>query len=282
MVCEFPELQGIVGGEYLRRENANKDTWMAVKEHYRPISSEDGIPTTDIGCILAITDKLDTIVGCFAIGLIPTGSKDPLALRRAGQGIIRILIEQKWNLNPVQLSSLSLDMIGDKATKPKAETIAAIEIFFRDRVAHQLEQMGYSGPIRRTSIASGWTNLVDLAARCKALANFSDDQRLQSLTRSAKRIRNILKDSATDGKADEHLLQEPAEKELLTRLANLKLETSKDDTLNKLAELALPLETFFDAVMVNCESLDIKRARLVLMYQLQESFLKIGDFSLWQ
>lgn len=282
MVCEFPELQGIVGGEYLRRENADEYVWMAVKEHYRPTSSEDSVPTTDIGCVLAIADKLDTIVGCFAIGLIPTGSKDPLALRRAGQGVIRILFERGWSLNPIHLSTLILDKVYNETAKPKAEITTAIKMFFKDRVMHQLEQMGYSGPVRRTSIASGWTNLVDLTTRCKALTKFSDDARLQSLTHSAKRIRNILKDNETDGNIDEQLLQEPEEKELLKRLKNLKIEENKDDILNKLAELALPLEAFFDAVMVNCESSNTRKARLNLLHKLQESFLQIGDFSLWQ
>ncbi len=104
MVGEFPELQGIMGGEYLRHEGAPEEVWMAVKEHYRPVGAEDAIPSTHLGCLLSLCDKLDTVVGCFAVGLIPSGSKDPLALRRAGQGIVRILWERGWDLDlPVDL-----------------------------------------------------------------------------------------------------------------------------------------------------------------------------------
>ncbi|HLP30144.1 MAG TPA: glycine--tRNA ligase subunit beta, partial [Geothrix sp.] len=96
MVGEFPELQGIMGGEYLKHEGAHEDVWMAVKEHYRPVGADDAIPSTPMGCLLSLCDKLDTVAGCFAVGLIPSGSKDPLALRRAGQGIVRILWERGW------------------------------------------------------------------------------------------------------------------------------------------------------------------------------------------
>ena len=282
IVGEFPELQGIMGGEYLQRENVNKNTWMAVKEHYQPVLSNDDIPTTDLGCVLAIADKLDTIVGCFAIGLVPTGSKDPLALRRAGQGIVRILFERGWSLDLMRLSAIALDNFLDKAIKPNIEIMKVIKIFFRDRVNHQLEQSGYSGPVRRTAITAGWTNLVDLKARCNALVNFSDDPRFQSLAHNAKRIHNILKDNIIDSSADEQLLREPEEKLLLAHLADIKLEKNKDSILNKLSELAIPLEAFFNAVLVNCESPTIRSARLTLLHQLQESFLQIGDFSVWQ
>jgi glycyl-tRNA synthetase beta chain len=282
MVGEFPELQGIIGGEYLKRENANQAVWTAVKEHYKPVSSDDNIPTTDIGCILALADKLDTIASCFAIGLIPTGSKDPLALRRAGQGIVRILFEKEWNLDPIHLSTVALDTIGNKATKSNTETVAALKIFFRDRITHQLEQFGYSGSIRRTTVAAGWNDLVDLKARCGALADFSDNTRLQNLIDNAKRIRNILKDSVMEDSIDKQLLQEPEEKLLLAHLKNLQPEKDKNNILNKLSELSTPLEAFFSAVMVNCQDNNIRKARFALLHQIQDGFLQIGDFNLWQ
>jgi len=282
MVGEFPELQGIMGGEYLKREKAHEKVWTAVKEHYQPLSADGPIPGSSLGGILAIADKLDTVAGCFAIGQIPTGSKDPLALRRAGQGIIRILFERGWNLNPLAIAALALDGIGDKATRPAKETLEALEGFFRDRVVHQLEQSGYPGPVRRSALAAGWTDLVDLKARCEALSAFADDPRFQSLAQSAKRIGNILKDEAPGPALDPERLQEPEEKVLAERLASLETVGDQDQLLSGLAELAGPLEAFFTAVMVKCEDPALRAARLALLRRLQGAFLRVADFSLWQ
>ncbi|MDR3672021.1 MAG: glycine--tRNA ligase subunit beta [Holophaga sp.] len=282
MVGEFPELQGVMGGEYLKREKAHEKVWMAVKEHYQPLSADSPIPATSLGGILAIADKLDTVAGCFAIGQIPTGSKDPLALRRAGQGIVRILFERGWNLNPMAIAALALEGIGERATRPAKDTLDALETFFRDRVAHQLEQAGYPGPVRRAALAAGWTDLVDLKARCEALSAFADDPRFQSLAQSAKRIGNILKDEAAGEALVPERLQEPEEKTLAARLGRLETEAGQDRLLNDLAELAGPLEAFFSAVMVKCEDRPLRAARLALLRRLQGAFLRVADFSLWQ
>lgn len=282
MVGEFPELQGIMGGEYLLRENAHPKVWQAVKEHYRPDSAEAPIPSTDLGGVLALADKLDTVAGCFAVGIIPTGSKDPLALRRAGQGIVRILFEKGWNLNPLQAAALALDGIGDRATKPRQETLAALEAFFRDRVAYQLEQAGYPGAVRRAALAAGWTDLVDLKARCEALAAFGDDPRFLSLAQSAKRISNILKDEEPGEDFRPALLEQPEEQDLARRLPSLEANPDPVSLLADLASLAEPLEAFFTAVMVKCEDPALRGARLSLLHRLRKAFLRVADFSQWQ
>jgi glycyl-tRNA synthetase beta chain len=282
MVGEFPELQGIMGGEYLRREHAHEKVWQAVKEHYQPLSADAPIPPSALGGILAIADKLDTVVGCFAIGLIPTGSKDPLALRRAGQGLVRILFEKGWNLNPLRIAALAFQGVADKATKPQAETLEALEAFFRDRVAFQLESAGYPGAVRRAALAAGWTDLQDLKARCEALSAFAGDPRFESLAQSAKRIANILKDETPGEDLDATLLQQDEEKALAATLEGL--ETCGDQTalLAGLAALAQPLEAFFGAVMVKCEDAALRGARLSLLHRLRKAFLRVADFSQWQ
>ena len=282
MVGEFPELQGIMGGEYLRRENAHEKVWKAVKEHYQPLSADSPIPATELGGLLAIADKLDTVVGCFAIGQIPTGSKDPLALRRAGQGITRILFEKGWNLNPMRIAALALEGVGDKATQPQADTMTALEGFFRDRAAFQLEQAGYPGAVRRAALAAGWTDLVDLKERCDALAAFAEDPRFQSLAQSAKRIANILKDETPAEDLDPSLLQQDEEKALAATLAGLAGHGNQGGLLESLAELAQPLEAFFNAVMVKCEDPALRAARLSLLHRLRKAFLRVADFSQWQ
>ncbi|HEX7554803.1 MAG TPA: glycine--tRNA ligase subunit beta, partial [Geothrix sp.] len=303
MVGEFPELQGIMGGEYLRHEGAHEDVWMAVKEQYRPIGADDAIPSTPMGCLLSLCDKLDTVVGCFAVGLIPSGSKDPLALRRAGQGIVRILWEQGWALTPSDLVAAALRIVGDRATKGP-ETTEALLAFFRDRVAYQLELAGYAGFVRRSALGTGWEDLSDLKARCVALSAFAEDARFASLAQSAKRIGNILKegpvsaspegeresgpvDRSIDGKIafgdfDSGLLVQAEEKLLAEQLAGL--ESTEDQTalLLALANLAAPLEAFFSAVMVKCEDPILRAARLSLLQRLRQAFLRVADFSLWQ
>jgi glycyl-tRNA synthetase beta chain len=179
------------------------------------------------------------------------------------------------------IAALALDGIGERATRPAAETLEALEGFFRDRVGYQLEQAGYPGPVRRSALAAGWTDLVDLKARCEALSAFADDPRFQSLAQSAKRIGNILKDE-TPGDLDAGRLQQPEEIALAGLLARLEAVDDQDRLLNDLAELAGPLEAFFTAVMVKCEDPALRAARLALLRRLQGAFLRVADFSLWQ
>jgi glycyl-tRNA synthetase beta chain len=282
MVGEFPELQGVMGGEYLKREGAHEEIWQAVKEHYRPVGAEDAIPGTPLGCLLSLCDKLDTVAGCFAVGLIPSGSKDPLALRRAGQGIVRILWEQGWALTPGDLITAALDAVGTKATKPAADTTEALQAFFKDRVAYQLELAGYAGSVRRSALATGWEDLADLKARCEALSAFAEDARFASLAQSAKRIGNILKDETPSDTFENAILQDPSEKVLAERLQAL--ETTREQTalLGTLASLAEPLEAFFNSVMVKCDDPALRAARLSLLHRLRQAFLRVADFSLWQ
>ncbi|HJW72735.1 MAG TPA: glycine--tRNA ligase subunit beta [Geothrix sp.] len=282
MVGEFPELQGVMGGEYLKREGAHEEIWQAVKEHYRPVGAEDAIPGTPMGCLLSLCDKLDTVAGCFAVGLIPSGSKDPLALRRAGQGIVRILWEQGWALTPGDLIAAALEAVGAKATKPSEDTIGALQAFFRDRVAYQLELAGYAGSVRRSALATGWEELADLKARCEALSAFAEDARFASLAQSAKRIGNILKDESPSDTFEQAILQDPSEKVLAERLQAL--ETTRDQValLGILASLAEPLEAFFNSVMVKCDDPALRGARLSLLHRLRQAFLRVADFSLWQ
>ena len=282
MVGEFPELQGIMGGEYLKHEGAHEEIWQAVKEHYRPIGAEDAIPGTPMGCLLSLCDKLDTVVGCFAVGLIPTGYKDPLALRRAGQGIVRILWEQGWALSLTELITAALGVVGAKATKPVGETTEALLAFFRDRVAYQLEVAGYAGSVRRSALAAGWAELPDLKARCEALSAFADDPRFASLAQSAKRIGNILKDEIAVGDFDGAMLAQDEERVLAMRLRGVESSTDQGSLLAALADLAQPLEAFFNAVMVKCDDLPLRAARLSLLHRLRLAFLRVADFSLWQ
>lgn len=285
MVNEFPELQGIIGGEYLKQEGVEEAIYIAIKEHYRPISSEDDIPDTDIGSILAIADKLDTITGCFAIGLIPTGSKDPLALRRAAQGIIKIIFKNNWHVNLLSLINLCLREIANKAIKPEQEIHNMLSNFFKERIIYQLECMNYTQNLRRSAIAAGWTDLVDLKSRCESLSHFIiNSTDFQRLVNSAKRINNILKGEKYEILLDYNKLEQPEERILAKYLNNIDIDIDMnyDKLLVNLAELILPLEEFFKSILVKCENTELRSARLTLLNKIRTNFLKIADFSLWQ
>lgn len=282
MVGEFPELQGVMGGEYLKHEGAPPEIWKAVKEHYLPAGAEDLLPATPEGALLSIVDKLDTVAGCFSVGIIPSGSKDPLALRRAGLGLVRVLWAQDWNLDLMHLCRMALGVIGEKATQPETDTLAALEAFFRDRVAYQIEQAGYAGAVRRSALAVGFSSLPDLKGRCESLSKFADDERFGSLAQSAKRITNILKDEIVSDDFNEELLSQPEEKLLGELLAALEATTDQNALLEALAELASPLEAYFNAVMVKCEDEALRKARLSQLHKLRKAFLRMADFSLWQ
>jgi glycyl-tRNA synthetase beta chain len=290
MVGEFPELQGIMGGEYLRHEGAHEEVWQAVKEHYRPVSAEDAIPGADsasgndTGCLLSLCDKLDTVVGCFAVGLIPSGSKDPLALRRAGQGIVRILWERGWNIELPEIYRISYELVGPRATQPPTETYLALNGFFKDRIAYQLELAGFAPPVRRSALGreKAWADLPGLKARCEALSAFAEDARFASLAQSAKRIGNILKDESPADAFEATVLQDATEKALAERLKTIEATRDHRDLLAALAELAEPLEAFFNAVMVKCDDPALRAARLSLLHRLRQAFLRVADFSQWQ
>jgi glycyl-tRNA synthetase beta chain len=282
MVGEFPELQGVMGGEYLKHEGAPAPVWKAVKEHYQPVGADDALPESELGALLSVADKVDTVAGCFAVGLIPSGSKDPLALRRAGQGAVRILWERGWGEHLKSACFHAVEGVGAKATKPQDDTLQALESFFQDRVAYQLEQAGYAGPVRRAALATGWSDLADLKARCEALSAFADDPRFASLAQSAKRIGNILKDEAPSESFDAAVLQDPSEKTLAALLQKLEATKAHKALLTELAELAQPLAAFFDAVMVKADDLSLRAARLSLLHRLRQAFIRIADFSQWQ
>jgi glycyl-tRNA synthetase beta chain len=205
-----------------------------------------------------------------------------LALRRAGQGVVRILWEQGWPLSPLDLIQAALRIVGAKATKPEGETTEALLTFFKDRVAYQLEQAGYAAAVRRSALAAGWLDLADLKARCEALSAFAEDARFTSLAQSAKRIGNILKDEIADGDFVVSLLTQAEEIVLAEKLVEVEATTEQGALLAALADLAQPLEAFFNSVMVKCEDAPLRAARLSLLFRLRQAFLRVADFSLWQ
>lgn len=259
MVKEFPDLQGIVGGLYAKARGEPDEVWQAIYDHYKPQSMEDEIPRTEAGRDLAFADKWDTLASCFNVGLIPTGSKDPFALRRAAQGVVRILVEGKL---------------------PVALTIENEQLreFMRDRVDHYFrEARGFPYDEVRACMAPGWANLIDLEARLKRVQAIRPTPDFEPLAASFKRIKNILKQAefTGGGTVREDLLEPGPEKDLYDEIKR----TAGQPLESRIASLRPKVDLFFDKVLVNAQDEAVRRNRLSLLHNLLTEFSTIADFS---
>ena len=268
LVKEFTELQGVVGGLYARAQGEPDAVWQAIYDHYKPESMEDAISRNRTGQIVALADKLDTLRGCFAVGLIPTGSRDPFALRRAAQGVVKILVEGQIDID---LAPLVND--GTDGAKALAE-------FLQDRIRYYFKDVrGFQYDEVNAAMAAGWSNLVDLEARLVRIRDLRSSPDFEPLAASFKRIRNILDQQEFTGASaaaiDPKLLQDGPERDLYDeyrRIAGQPIESV-------VSQLRPKVDLFFDKVLVNAPEDDIRRNRLMLLGTLLLEFSNIADFS---
>ncbi len=293
MVREFTELQGIVGGLYARAQGESDEIADAVYDHYRPVGLEDPIPRNLTGCAVALADKLDSVVGCFAVGVVPTGSSDPYALRRAALGIVKIILEKKL---PVSLSlaigAAAKAMLTHKPKRgvtPDQET--QILDFILDRakfVFREREGFGYDEV--SAVFRAGADDLVDTQKRLVALKAIRKSRNFEPLAVSFKRIRKILeKASLAPGDARHvhpDLFESAAERELYSavRDAASKVQPHKragkyQQALETIAGLRKVVDQFFDGVMVMAENEAVRNNRLALLAELLREFTTVADFS---
>jgi glycyl-tRNA synthetase beta chain len=267
MVKEFTDLQGIVGGLYARAQGEPEPVAKAIYDHYKPLSMEDSIPSTPEGQMVALADKLDTLRGCFAIGLIPSGSKDPFALRRAAQGVVKILAEAKLNFK--------LDQLVDGELKQ----------FMLERIEHYFREIrGYKYDEVNAVLAAGITTLHDMEARLAALAAVRPTANFEPLAASFKRIRNILRQAnfTEAGALDPELLEPGPETGLYNayqRVAAWIQEAPYQDALQAIATLRPQVDLFFDKVLVNAPDQAVRTNRLSLLQFMLTTFSSIADFS---
>lgn len=266
MVKEFTELQGVVGGLYCRAQGEPEAVAKAVYEHYKPEGMEDSIPLTAGGQIVALADKVDTLRECFRIGLVPTGSKDPFALRRAAQGVVKILAEGEVD------QSLRVLLDGDET----------LEGFLEDRVRHYFREVrGFAYDEVNAVMAAGWSDLKDLQSRLEALSSVRPTGGFEPLAASFKRIRNILKQAGFEGgEVNEDLLESGAESALYNAIGELEL-TGTDYTadLEAIAALRPRVDDYFDHVLVNAPDPEVRANRLALLHGMLTRFSGIADFS---
>ena len=276
LVKEFTELQGVVGGLYACAQGEPEPVWQAIYDQYKPESMEDAIPRGRTGQIVALADKLDTLRGCFGVGLIPTGSRDPFALRRAAQGVVKIVVEGR----------MEIDLL------PYLGGGQALRDFLQDRTRYYFKDIrGFKYDEVNAAMAAGWSNLVDLEARLERIQNLRASADFEPLAASFKRIRNILDQAKFVGQAlspaslagesacptsiDESLLEPGPEKDLYDeyrRIAGQPIE-------NAIARLRPKVDLFFDKVLVNAPDVRVRQNRLTLLHTLLEEFSSIADFS---
>jgi glycyl-tRNA synthetase beta chain len=262
LVKEFTELQGVVGGLYARVQGEPEPVWQAIYDQYKPESMEDRIPRNRTGQIVSLADKLDTLRSCFRVGMIPSGSRDPFALRRAAQGVVKILVEGK-----IELPLLDF-LAGDQA----------LIDFFADRVRFYFkDHRGFAYDEVNACMAAGWSNLVDLEERLVRVQNLRPTPDFEPLAASFKRIRNILEQAKFSGGTaiDESLLEAGPEKELYEEYSRIAAQPIE----SVISRLRPKVDLFFDKVLVNAPDARVRQNRLTLLQTLLAEFSTIADFS---
>lgn len=291
LVGEYPELQGIAGTYYARLNNEPEAVAASLEEQYLPKFSGDVLPQTPIGICLALADRLDTLVGIFAIDQAPTGSKDPFSLRRSAIGILRILIEKQLPINLVALVEQAIkgysDAEGSKIEK-MGDTFTQVMAFLNSRYRAMYTEQGVSVDTIQAVQAINPHMPLDFDQRIRAVQAFSELSQASMLADSNKRVANILAKSEVSvaDNVDESLLSEPAEQSLYasvlqaqTAVKPLLKQADYTQVLQTLASLDEPLTQFFDNVMVNSEDAALKNNRLALLKQVRALFLTVADIS---
>ncbi|MGA0610623.1 glycine--tRNA ligase subunit beta [Caldimonas sp. KR1-144] len=285
MVGEFPELQGIMGGYYARHDGLGDTVAEAIEDHYKPRFAGDALPRNAVGLVVALADKLETLVGLFGIGQLPSGDRDPFALRRHALGAIRMLVERELPLELGALFDAAVPAFGDKL---RQDPRAALAEFFRDRLAGQLRDEGYSAQEVDAVLALAPQRLSEVPKRLAAVRAFAALPEAASLAAANKRVGNILKkaDGAVEAKVDAALLKEPAEQALSAALASAQPQADKlyangdyAASLRELAVLKAPVDAFFDDVMVNAEDAALRANRLGLLATLHAAMNRVADLS---
>lgn len=319
MVGEFPELQGIMGRYYAQHEGLNDDVAFAIEDHYKPRFAGDELPRNQAGICVALADKLETLVSMYSIGQIPTGDKDPFALRRHALGVIRLLIEKDLPLVLDELIRQVIKIIEDKdipkqwgkrvseekkssgklgevfhggviytSRQVPDEVSEQLLTFIFERLAGSLRDQGYSPQEVEAVLSLRPQNLSEIPKRLAAVRIFADLPEAISLAAANKRVSNILKKvkEGVNNRVDVNLLHEPAEQALHQALTSVLSQADKTflagdytASLQTLAALKTPVDTFFDNVMVNAENDALRNNRLALLAQLQHTMNRVADIS---
>jgi glycyl-tRNA synthetase beta chain len=283
MVGEFPELQGIMGGYYARHDGLGDEVAHAIEDHYKPRFAGDALPRNKVGLVVALADKLETLVGMFGIGNLPTGDKDPFALRRHALGVVRMLSDAGLALSLDDLLAQAVPVFGDKIADPRE----ALSAFVYDRLSGNLREQGYTAQEVEAVLALRPQRLSDVPLRLTAVRAFAALPESQALAAANKRIGNILKKAPeVDGHVSEALLKEPAEVALYQAMQQVTPQAQAQweagdytASLKTLSVLREPVDAFFDGVMVNAEEMDVRLNRQGLLKSLHLAMNRVADLS---
>jgi glycyl-tRNA synthetase beta chain len=285
MVGEFPELQGIMGGYYARHDGLSSEVAEAIEDHYKPRFAGDDLPRNHVGLVVALADKLETLVGMFGIGNVPTGDKDPFALRRHALGVVRMLVEARLKLNFFELTRQALTVFPAAVVQDKS---VELDEFLVERLRGYFREAGFSiAEVDAAIFAQKLGQWSSIPTRLQAVRAFAALPEAPALAAANKRIGNILKKA---GEVDAHvnpaLLQEDAEKGLYAAMQKLLPESEAQfkagdytASLQTLAALRAQVDAFFDDVMVNAEAMDLRLNRQGLLMSLHVAMNRVADLS---
>ena len=289
MVLEFPQVQGTMGKYYALNDGEGEAIAQALEDQYRPRYAGDSLPEANIGCAVAIADKIDTLVGIFGINQAPKGDKDPFALRRAAIGIIRIIIEKQLSLDIADLIAKSIELFGDKLIN--TETASQVIDFVMGRFRAFYQEKGIAVEVIQAVLIKKPTAPLDFDKRINAVTHFGTLPEASTLAAANKRVGNIL--AKFDGQLltvyNQTLVTETAEKELAEvyqiiseKVKPLMVDKNYQAALTELTQLKAPIDAFFDNVMVMAEDEAVKINRLTLLNEIRNSFFAIADISVLQ
>lgn len=284
MVGEFPSLQGVMGAAYARHDGEKPEVALAIQEHYMPKRAGAPVPTTDIGAVLGLADRFDTLVGCFGIGQIPTGTADPFGLRRIALAIIHTLEEKGYVISLREIIHKALALYGDKVVGSK-DTVDAVLAFIKGRFVNDCISRGQNGGVVEAAASVEFDDMNDCIKRIAAIAALEKEPAFAVLAASYKRIRNIVKDNIQT-KVDPELFVSPAETNLYgilgvvqEEMQGLVADKEYIKALEALLKMKEPVDNFFNEVMVMAEDPAVRQNRLNLLTSFGALLLNIGDIS---
>jgi glycyl-tRNA synthetase beta chain len=285
MVGEFPSLQGVMGRQYAKLSGEAPEVAEALFTHYLPRHADDDLPADRIGALVGLADRLDTICGCFGVGLVPTGTADPYGLRRHALAVIRILRSQELHLDLVETVAAALKLLKEKISRPVEETALEVLDFFQTRLQHLLLAEGFDHETITAVLAAGCRDVVEAADKVRALEEFRRSPDFPALAVAFKRVINISR-GAEAGEVTALLFEYPEENLLFESTELMELEVSgalerRDYAAvgRALAWLKGPVDAFFEKVLVMAEDANLRRNRLALLLRISRTFLLMADFS---
>ncbi|MBS4022773.1 MAG: glycine--tRNA ligase subunit beta [Dethiobacter sp.] len=285
MVYEFPELQGTMGGYYARLSGEDSAVAVAISEHYAPRYAGDTPAVTPAGAVVAVSDKLDTLVSCFGLGLIPSGSQDPYALRRSALGIVSTLALHNFNISLSRLVSLGLAELSGSISRPGAEVLAGVHDFLLSRVRYMFAEEGLRYDVIDAALGSSADDLPGLSARARVLQRKLETPELTSLLTPFTRASNLVRNACAHT-PDPSLFVSDAEQKLYAEVThsadvvkNAAAGGDYEAVFTALAALQQPIDNFFTEVMVMVEDKAVRNNRLALLQQIKTAFLTLGDLS---